>query len=292
MLGLHPARSDVLRRSGNRGVTGIEVEVPRILEVTTDDRTLEEVDVLEGVDEAGDVVEVGQGGLAVLAGAGIDDVHRGPRGSEVHLVPGELQIVARVLPVKHDVAGGVRHRVLDQCTREEESTFGAELPPGRGDRLDAAWNRLGQSDLLERVERRGMDPLDPVLVEGPVPAAGHTGAHRAIIFAKRGRPGACAAPPCHPYAVRLPPARSSRLPPLRGQASSRRPGRAQYCRRAFGFTVRNASVDRPISDLAMQSLPAGFSRRSQRHRSPSRHREKVAWTLSLRDSPPSVLYPR
>ena len=188
VLGLHPARSDMLRRSGNRGVTGVEVEVPRILEVSADDRTLEEVDVLEGVDETGDVVEVRQGGLPVLASPGIDHVHRGPRGPEVHPVPGELEVMPGVLSVEHDAACGVSHRVFDEGTREEEPAFGTHPPARRRDRLDAAWNRLGQSDLLERVERRGMDPLDPVLVEGPVPAAGHTGAHRAIIFAKRGGP--------------------------------------------------------------------------------------------------------
>ena len=189
--------------------------------------------MLEGVDEAGDVVEVGQGGLAVLAGAGIDDVHRGPRGAEVHLVPGEFQIVTRVLPVKHDVAGGVRHRVLDQCTREEESTFGAELPPGRGDRFDAARNGLGQPDVFQHVERGGVDPLHSTLVEGPEPAADHAGAHRLLFLAKRSGPELV---PCRP-AAHAPTA---------------------DCRLAHGASRRRAARDRPgRRTRAILSLDSG-----------------------------------
>ena len=186
--------------------------------------------MLEGVDEAGDVVEVGQGRLAVLAGAGIDDVHRGPRGAEVHLVPGELQIVARVLPVKHDVAGGVRHRVLDQCTREEESTFGAELPPGRGDRFDAARNGLGQTDVFQHVEHGGVDPLHAALVEGPEPAADHAGAHRLLFLAKRSGRSLCRA--ALPPMRRLLTAASLMVPPaVVRHGIVQVVGRVQYCHR-------------------------------------------------------------
>ena len=64
-------------------------------------------------------VEVPQVRLPVLARAGIDDVHGRTRGPEVHLVPGKLEVVPGVLTVEHDVAGGVRHHVLDQRAREE-----------------------------------------------------------------------------------------------------------------------------------------------------------------------------
>ena len=185
--GLHPARSDVLRGPGDRGVAGVEVEVAGIFHVAADDRPLEEVDVFEGVDQAGDVVEIRQGRFPVLAGPGIHDVHGGARGPEVHPVPGEFEVVAGGLPVEHDVAGGVRHRVLDQRAGEEEPAIGAQPPSGRGDRFDAARDGLGQPDPLQHVERGGVDPLDPVLVEGPVPAADHAGAHRLFLFAKRGR---------------------------------------------------------------------------------------------------------
>ena len=220
VLGLHPARSDVLRRSGDRGVAGVEVEVPRVLEVTAHDGALEEVDVLQGVDEASDVVEIPQGGLPVLARAGIDDVHRRARGPEVHLVPRELEIVTGLLTVEHDVAGGVRHRVLDQRAREEEPAFGAELSSGRGDRVDAARDGFGEPDMLQHIERRGVDPLHPVLVEGPEPAADHAGAHRLLFLAKRGRPEPV---PCLP---------STHAP-------------TADCRLAHGASRRGTAQDRP-----------------------------------------------
>ena len=115
-------------------------------------------------------------------------MHRGARGPEVHPVPGKLQVVAGVLPVEHDVAGGVRHRVLDQRAREEKPALGTHPPAGRGDRLDAARDGLGQADPLQHVEGGGMDPLDLALAEGPVPAADHAGAHRAFVLAQRGGP--------------------------------------------------------------------------------------------------------
>ena len=255
MFGLHPARSDVLRRPGNCGVAGVEVEVPRILEVTADDRTLEEVDVLERVDETGDVVEVRHGRLPVLASPGVHHVHRGARGPEVHPVPGKLEVVPGILPVEHDIASGARHRVFDESAREEEPTFGAQLPAGRRNRLDTARDGLGQSDLLEHIERRGVNPLDPVRIEGLVPAAGQTGAHRAFIFAKRSGPELGVSPPCRPCVARLLPTRSSRLPPLRGHASSSRPD-ARDIAAAHPNHCRKSGVNHTKNDSAKHLLPA------------------------------------
>ena len=158
--------------------------------------------MLQGVDEAGDVVEVAQVGLPVLAGARVDHVHRGAGGAEVHLVPRKLHVVPRVLPVEHDVAGRARHRVLDQGPGEEEPAVGAELPAGRGDRLDAARDGLGEPDPLQHVEGGGVDPLHLRLVEGPVPAARHAGAHRLLVFAKRRGPELVPCRPCRPCADR------------------------------------------------------------------------------------------
>ena len=96
--------------------------------------------------------------------------------------------MTRLLTVEHDVAGGVRHRVLDQRAREEEPAFGAELPPDRGDRVDAARDGFGEPDMLQHVEHRGVDALHSTLVEGLEPAADHAGAHRLLFLAKRGGP--------------------------------------------------------------------------------------------------------
>ena len=104
------------------------------------------------------------------------------------LFPAELHVVPRVLPVEHEVAGGVRHRVLDQGSGEEEPSVGAELPSRRGDRLDAARDGLGEPDPLQHVERGGVDPLHLAFLERPVPAARHAGPDRLLLLAKGSGP--------------------------------------------------------------------------------------------------------
>ena len=181
-------------------------------------------------------------------------MHRGARGPEVHPVPGKLEVVPGILPVEHDIASGARHRVFDESAREEEPTFGAQLPAGRRNRLDTARDGLGQSDLLEHIERRGVNPLDPVRIEGLVPAAGQTGAHRAFIFAKRSGPE---------LASRLPAAHASRACCRLAHRVSRRAwprivqsaGRTRYCRRA-SEPLSESGVNHTKNDSAKHLLPA------------------------------------
>ena len=58
---------------------------------------------------------------------------------------------------------------------------------GGGHGLDARWRRLRKTDLLQRIERRGMDARHLCFGQRRVLAAGETGPHRAKIVRQRGR---------------------------------------------------------------------------------------------------------
>ena len=159
MLGLDEARADVLGGAGDAGVGGVEVELARVGEIAGHDRALEEVDVVEAVDQAGDVVEVGERRLAIVAVCGLDHVHRRTRGAEMDLrVPG-LEVVPRIGAMEHEAPPRPRQDVLDQGARQAQPAVAAEHRAGRGHQLDAGGDRIGEADLLQHVERRAVDPL-------------------------------------------------------------------------------------------------------------------------------------
>ena len=111
--------SKAASRGGSEGVVGAFISV--------DGKTgaLVEVNVLHRVHEARDVVRVLRQRLAVFAGDGVDDVHGGTGGSEVHLLAPRLHVVLRVLRMQHEVPRRHRQRVFDERPREQQPTFGA-----------------------------------------------------------------------------------------------------------------------------------------------------------------------
>ena len=90
------SRADVLGGARDAGVGGVDVERYRVVDVAGDNRTLAKVDVFEGVDQAGDVVEVHQRRGAELAAFAVDHVDGGTAAAEMHFGAPGLEVVARV----------------------------------------------------------------------------------------------------------------------------------------------------------------------------------------------------
>ena len=169
---LDEAGADVLAGSRDGGVAGIEVEVARRGHVPGDDRALEEMDVLQRVGQPRHVVEVPEGRFAIGAGLGIDDVDRRAGGAEVDPRAAELHVERGIGRVQDDVPCRLCQGVLDQGARDHQAPLVAQPRPGRGQHLDTAGNRIGETDLLKHVEGGGVDPPHLGRRQGPVAAPG------------------------------------------------------------------------------------------------------------------------
>jgi hypothetical protein len=96
-------------------------------------------------------------------------------------------VVARVLPVKREMARSVPDRGKDEVARKAQAAVRAKFRAGAGAGLDTAWNGVGEADRLEDRQDGFMDTLDIVLAERPVFAALQTWADGADVVGKRGR---------------------------------------------------------------------------------------------------------
>ncbi len=145
------------------------------------DGALEEMDMLHRVDDAGDVVEILDRRFAIVAGDGIDDVHRRAGGAEIDpLAPG-LHVVLRILAVQHEAAA----RPWRACPRparagKSSRPLSFSIAPGRGADLDAGGDGVGEADLLQHVEGGVVDPQHILVAErldsGRLPAPARPGA--------------------------------------------------------------------------------------------------------------------
>src|SRR5690606_6897386 len=133
--------------------------------------SLEEVDVLERVDEAGGVVEVGHRGLAVRAGHRVDHVNGGAGSTEVNAAAACLHVMQRIAAVQGDGMRRAGDGVLDEGTGENDAAVAAANRPGAGQDVDAGRDGVRHADLLEGVECGTVNPSQVSLGEGLVAAA-------------------------------------------------------------------------------------------------------------------------
>ncbi len=147
-------------------------------ELPADDRALVEMQVIERVDDARDVVQVLGRRVAVRAAAAIDDVHGRAGGAEIDARPPRLHVVLRVLAVQHEAAARACERVLDERARKHEPARGCQARARTRHVVDARRRRVGEADLLEHVERGPVDAQDVGVGERLVRAAATSPASR------------------------------------------------------------------------------------------------------------------
>ena len=197
VLRLHEAGADVLAGAGDAGIAGVEIELARVGQIARHHRTLEQVDVVEAIDQPGDVVQIRKRGVAVGSGRRVDDVHRGAGCAEIHPGAPGLEVAARVGGMQHETPGGTRDRVLDQSTREPEPAVAPEHAARRNHQVDARRDRIGQPDLLQDIQGRTVDALDLGVAKRPIAAARQTGPDRHLVAGDRPRAQLA---PCFPAA--------------------------------------------------------------------------------------------
>ena len=171
------------------GVGGVEVHLPRQVEVAADHRALEKVDVLQRVDHAGNVVQVLRRGVAVFTRECVHHAHRRAGSAEVDLIAPGLHVVFGVLAVQHKVARGVGHRVLDQRTGKNQATGVGQLGTRFGHELDATLRRISQANVFQGVQRSVVDFEHVGIAQRLEGATVHAGAHRAQAVGQRCRTG-------------------------------------------------------------------------------------------------------
>ena len=200
LRGLRPARAHVLGRAGYAGIGRVDVHLERRGHLAADDRALIEVDVLQRVDHARDVVQIAGGRVAIDPGLGVDHVHGRPGRAEIHARAPGLHVVLRSLPVQDEVPRGSRHRVLDQRAREDQPPLRGQCGPGLGHVLDSARGRIRKPDGLQHVERGVVNANDVGVGQRLVSPADHARVHGSQVVGQRtsaGGPPRRARPAAH-----------------------------------------------------------------------------------------------
>jgi hypothetical protein len=187
VLGQDEAGAHVLGGAGDAGVAGVEVQIPRLDHVPGHHGALKEMDVVQLVDQARQVVEIGHGRLPVGPGLDVDNVDRRARGAEMDLLAPGLQVVARIEAVEHETPRGLGQGVLDQGPGKQQAAVVVEPPAGGGHQLDAGGYGVGQSDLLQSIQRRLVDALHLGIGQGSVAAPIHARLDRPFLGRDRSR---------------------------------------------------------------------------------------------------------
>ena len=114
-------------------VGNVERMQSRVLaDVGRDDLLAAEVDVIEVVGHAEEIVQVEQRRGPVLAARRVDEPHRLAGGGEVDAVAARADGALRVAPVVDDLARGAGEHVLDQRPRKAQPAMRVEVRALRG----------------------------------------------------------------------------------------------------------------------------------------------------------------
>ena len=168
VLAQRDAGGDVLLRPRRAGIDGVRVEFEQIIKVRGDHRAGEPLEVLEGVAQARQIVDVAQGAWAVAAGIDVEHLHRRAAGAEVHRAVARLEIELGVAAVDGEAPGGLGERILDQAARIEQPSRLAERAAMRKGRVSHALGRRGHPHALQQLERGPMDARHIGVAQGTV----------------------------------------------------------------------------------------------------------------------------
>jgi len=162
------AGADVLAGPAHAGINGVEVYIPHRLCVARDVGAPEKVDVVEGVYQSGDVVEVGGGGLAVATRFEVYDFRGGAACAHMHPVAANFHVVFGVLP-RHDKAlGGAGDDVFDEGAGEVKTAVFTHPATSRRDGLNHGRNSIGKALILHHIQHGVVDALHFPVGEGLV----------------------------------------------------------------------------------------------------------------------------
>ena len=134
-------------------------------DVAADHRPIEEVDVVQDIGEAGEIIEVRYGRSAIPAGREIRDQNRDTARAVMHARAAQIEIVRRIARVEHDIAGRSGDHILDERTRKAQPPgFAHSRSVGQCQVADRC-RRVAHADLFEHVQHRLMDSFDVAFAE-------------------------------------------------------------------------------------------------------------------------------
>ena len=189
------ADGDRFRGTRQAGIGGVDVKIEGRFGVARHDRTVVPVDIVEPVDKPGNVIKIGHGAFAVLAGFEIHDGGGGTAGAGMYTPRADLQIVDRVNAVKREPAPRAGDDILDQRARKPQATILINTAAGLGRAPLEAWRDLRKAQILEKPQGEVMDTLRLRPGQRLELAPCHAGRDRG----RRGRcPGATAPPAVRP----------------------------------------------------------------------------------------------
>jgi hypothetical protein len=155
------------------GETGIELIDVQVLggQVAAHHGAHVEVDVLERIHQAADVIVVGEHRIVERA-VQVQHFHRLATGAHVDPVAAEAEIVARVAAGEQHLGGRARQRVLHQLVIDENPVaFGVDAAARGGENVAAEARQDLDAGALEDTDGAVDDAPDIGLVEGPIAAA-------------------------------------------------------------------------------------------------------------------------
>jgi hypothetical protein len=210
---LGPRRGDkaaahVLGGARHAGVERVEVEGDQILHVRRRQRALEEMDVVEGLGDARGVVEIERRRVPIAVALGIDDHRRRARRAEMNALATGHDVMLGALAEEREIAARPGDHVLHQGGRKAQPAVITESRARTGADLDTRGDGVADAHLLEHLQRRPVDSLDPHLGERSIPPARQAGAHRPHLVRQRCRAlrharRAAPASPATPFGFRL-----------------------------------------------------------------------------------------
>ena len=188
VLAHREAGADMLGRAHHAGVERVEIHLERIGNVARHHRPLEEMDVVQPLDETRGVVNVLQQRFAIFALLDIDHMHGSTRRAVVDALALDQHVVLGVLAVQREMPRRVLDRGQHQPARKADAAVVAVVRADARQRFDAARNRIGEADRLQKRQHRFVDALEVVLAQRLVPAAFEAGTHRPDVVGQRRRP--------------------------------------------------------------------------------------------------------
>ena len=179
--GVGKRRADVFECTRAAGVDGIQVHFQIVCDVASHHRALQEVYVVQNISDPRRVVQILQRAFAIVVAHDIHHVHGCTRGTIMNSAARELHVVLRIATEVGNAAVCLGLCVFDQRAGKANAPVVTKDGARSGQIGNAAFRRIGQADLFQRIERGAVNAKHFCLGQGVILAAGKARTDRAQV---------------------------------------------------------------------------------------------------------------